>query len=376
MKTAVFPLSADPFHNGHLHNIAYCLGQFDRLYVAIGVHPTKNPVFSVEERVFLTKKVLSSSSLDLEKLVVEPMNGILRNYAYTKGADYIIRGCRNSADLDYEQVVANFNLDFGINTLIVPTTNHLRDLSSTLVKSIVKEAGLVHDYVHPAIKQALEERVRGYSLIGVTGNMGSGKTTFCKRFVDYARSQNIGAYHIDFDEMVRGLYAGESPMCCRVRQEILSAFGPDAYKDGQINRRVLSAIVFGDDGKRKLLADIVRIPSRVAFEEELRKHKGIVLVDAAYFTEYNMLPIVNYNMMIVHCPEEERYRRIEERDNMSREEVEKKTSCQHPYEMKKRLILQAQEKVKHGFFLEVEANGCYDFPKIASNLKEAFPLLR
>jgi len=145
------------------------------------------------------------------------------------------------------------------------------------------------------------------------------------------------------------------------------------FFDGKVlDRKKLSGIVFGNSEKRRELSEILKVPALIGFENALREMSGIVMVDAAYFTEYGMLPLVNYNTILVGCDEGERYRRVLERDGMTRKEVEAKTKSQHSHELRRRKILDNQRKVDHGFFYEVDTTCEVDYGMILSELKENF----
>jgi pantetheine-phosphate adenylyltransferase len=378
-KNAVYPLSADPIHNGHLHNIAVAAnsGLFDKVIVSVGNDCNKRYLFSLDERLALARKAISSSGFDSERVVVEPISGLLRNYALERGASFIVRGCRNSRDWEYEEVLSEFNGEYGLQTFVLPSLKELRNLSSTSLKSIATEGSFVHNLVHPSVKQALEERLRSISLVGVTGNMGAGKTTFCERLVKYSQSKGeVQVSHIDFDKLVHSLYFGDSPLNCELREQIRESFGENVFDSSGLNRRKLAEIVFGDSNKRKELSKILGVPSMIKFEQELRNKKGIVLVDAAYFTEYNMLPLVNYNVILVSCDEEERFRRVLQRDGMNQEEVEAKTRAQHDQETKRMMIKAAQEKQGHGFFYEVDSTNGANPNESLEKIQESFPLFK
>jgi pantetheine-phosphate adenylyltransferase len=378
-KNAVYPLSADPLHNGHLHNIGVAAnsGMFEKVYVALGNNCNKKYLFSLDERLSLVRKTVYSNGFANDRIVVEPFFGILRNYAREKGAGFIIRGCRNSSDWDYEEVLSDYNGEYGLQTLVLPAPKELRNLSSTYLKSIAIEGGLVHDLVHPSVKQALEEKLRGISLIGVTGNMGAGKTTFCQRLVEYSQAtKELEVSHIDFDRLVHSLYFGDSPLNSEVRQQIKESFGEDVFSSQELNRKKLAGLVFGDEGKRKELSRILLVPSMIQLEEELRRRKGIVLVDAAYFTEYNMLPLVNNNVILVNCSEKERFRRVLERDGMGSEELIAKTKAQHSQDLKRKIILEAQKKSEHGFFYEVDSEEEIEFGDVLEKIEASFPMFK
>ena len=301
-KTAIYPLSADPVHNGHMQTVRRTVesGFFDKLYVAIGVNPFKKTLFNLDERLFLTKKVVDSAGFG-DKVEVVSFEGLLRNYARSQGINSIVRSYRNGTDAEYESGLASFNEEYGIKTWLLPAEKGNVEISSSMVRAVASEFGFVQNLVHPVVKQALEEKLRGVSLVGVTGCMGAGKSTFCKGLVDYSKSHgDTEVSHIDFDKLVHTLYFEDTPLGLQVKEEIKESFGEDVFAGKELNRRKLAGIVFGDKGKRDELSRILQVPSMIKLEEELRKRKGFVLVDAAYFTEYNMLPLVNNNVCLLY----------------------------------------------------------------------------
>jgi pantetheine-phosphate adenylyltransferase/dephospho-CoA kinase len=378
-KRAIYPLSGDPVHNGHIQSLATVVnsGFYDEVYFAIGNNPEKECLFSVPERVYLAERAVESAGLDTTKLKVVSFHGFLRDYARANGIDYIIRGARDGKDFEYEKRLADFNSEYDLQTIILPAARGNKNIRSSLVKDFVKDYKFVQNYVCPAVKQALEEKLNGISLVAVTGNMGSGKTTFCRKFVEYSKlNSGLAVSHIDFDRLVHSLYFGDQPINLEIRERIKESFGEDLFDQEELNRRKLAGIVFGDAEKRAELADILRVPSMIKLQETLNGMKGIVLFDAAYLTEYNMLPLVNYNTILIKCDEKERFRRILARDGISQKEVEEKTKAQHPEELKRKIILDAQENVKHGFFYEVDSTKGFDFCGLSKTLAEHFPLLK
>lgn len=380
-KKAVYVLSADPMHYGHVQNLRGGMefGNFDKVYVGIGVNSDKKYLFDKDQKVSLAKKTLEANGFNLDKIVVETFEGLARNYAARKGAKYIIRGSRNPTDFAYERELADYHEKYGLTTVVVPATKETQGMSSTMAKAIAKEGGMTHEYVHPMTKQALEEKLRGYSLVGVTGNMGAGKTTFCKNLTQYAVKKGMEVNHLDFDRLVHSLYYRQDGLGEQVRDGIKEEFGEDLFEKDNLNRKKLAGIVFGDDDKRQKLAEILMQPAVMALEDTLRDMKGIVLVDAAYMTEYNMLPLVNNNVVLVNCNEEERLARILKRDGITKEQLEERVKAQQSYEVKKKNILEKQEKDKFGFFYEVDTTEGLneaDYESLFQKLNTNFPLFK
>ena len=162
----------------------------------------------------------------------------------------------------------------------------------------------------------------------------------------------------------------------RVRNDIKKEHGEEVFRNGRLDRKKLGEIVFNDEKKRRNLAELIRIPTLVELEETLRKLKGMVLVEAAYFTEYNLVPIVNNNVILVDCCEDERMTRVSKRDKTPIEKVILKDKAQDPYTDKKRKILDMQSSSDHGFFLEVNNEKTIAYESVLNELNKNFPLFK
>ncbi|MBT7214927.1 MAG: pantetheine-phosphate adenylyltransferase [Verrucomicrobia bacterium] len=140
MQTAVYAGSFDPPTNGHLWMISQGLALFDRLVVAIGQNPSKNYVFSTEERVDL----LRSSIPSCERLTITHFdNRYLVDYAKEVGAEFILRGIRSPGDYEYERVMRHINSDMApdINTVFLMPPREMAELSSSMVMGMVGPEG-------------------------------------------------------------------------------------------------------------------------------------------------------------------------------------------------------------------------------------------
>lgn len=140
MQTAVYAGSFDPPTNGHLWMISQGLALFDRLVVAIGQNPSKNYVFSTEERIDL----LRSSIPSCERLNITHFdNRYLVDYAKEVGAEFILRGIRSPGDYEYERVMRHINSDMApdINTVFLMPPREMAELSSSMVMGMVGPEG-------------------------------------------------------------------------------------------------------------------------------------------------------------------------------------------------------------------------------------------
>lgn len=132
MKTALFPGSFDPFTDGHEAIARRALALFDRLIIAVGVNTDKKYMFTAEERANLIRQRF----VDKPNVEVTQYSGMTVDLCHKTGANFIIRGIRTSADLDYEQTIAavNHHLDPNIDTILLLADDEHRDISSTLIR--------------------------------------------------------------------------------------------------------------------------------------------------------------------------------------------------------------------------------------------------
>lgn len=156
MSTALCPGSFDPPTLGHADIIARCLSVFDRVIVGVVRNPSKQSMFSAEERVGLLKELFDES----DRLDVLAFDGLLVDFAGQQGVDVIVKGLRAVADFEYEQQMAQMNQRLsGIDTMFMATTPEFGYLSSSLVKEVAKLGGEVKDMLPANVYHALKERI-------------------------------------------------------------------------------------------------------------------------------------------------------------------------------------------------------------------------
>lgn len=151
--------------------------------------------------------------------------------------------------------------------------------------------------------------------LGVTGGIGSGKTTVCRML------EELGARVFHADEEGKRLLVDDPS----ARREVTAAFGPDAYKDdGSLNRAYLAEEVFGDDEKLELLNAIVhpRVFTRfeAAAEEAERDGAPLMVKEAALIFETGGERFLD-EVAVVDAPREVRIERVTERDGVARDNV-------------------------------------------------------
>ena len=163
MKIAVYPGSFDPVTNGHVDIIERAAKIFDLVHVAIIVNPEKTPYFDIDER----EQMLKAAVRHVKKAKVDCFDGLLVDYAESKGACAIVRGLRAVSDFYYEFQMALTNLRMcpEIETVFIMTDYKYSYLSSSLVKQIAflggNVSGLVPSTVVSKLKKAAIDRNRG-----------------------------------------------------------------------------------------------------------------------------------------------------------------------------------------------------------------------
>ena len=155
-STAVYAGSFDPVTEGHLDLIGRAASLFDDVIVAVGVHPSRRPLFTVQERV----ELLTEASKDIDHVRVVSFEGLLIDYCASIGARILIRGLRHTMDFEYELQIAQANADMRpeVDTVFLPTSNRYGFVTASLVREIASHGGDVSRYVPPNVRAALSEK--------------------------------------------------------------------------------------------------------------------------------------------------------------------------------------------------------------------------
>lgn len=138
-KIAIFPGSFDPITVGHVDIVTRALHLFDEVVVAIGINTQKKYLYPLEQRIAWIKDVFKNEP----KVSVESYTGLTVNYCRTRGAKYIIRGIRSSADFEYEKTIAQLNnmMEPELDTFLILSSPELSAISSTIVREIIIGGG-------------------------------------------------------------------------------------------------------------------------------------------------------------------------------------------------------------------------------------------
>ncbi|MGL5892646.1 MAG: pantetheine-phosphate adenylyltransferase [Bacteroidia bacterium] len=148
-KIAIFPGSFDPFTRGHESLVRRVIPLFDQLIVAIGINSNKNYFFPLEKRM----RWIEQTFADEPKVKVETFSGLTINYCRSKGSQFIVRGLRTTADLEFEKAIAQMNKAMAdeIETLFILPTPELSAINSTIIRDIVRNGGDASRFVPAAI---------------------------------------------------------------------------------------------------------------------------------------------------------------------------------------------------------------------------------
>lgn len=154
--TALCPGTFDPVTNGHLDIVERAARLFDRVVVAVVENPSKEPMFSLEER----RQMLKESLTRLDNVEVDSFSGLLVDYARAQGTRLIVKGIRAISDFDYELQMAQMNHRLAeVETCFIPTSPTWSYLSSSLVKEVARLGGDVSGLVPGHVLDRLKERL-------------------------------------------------------------------------------------------------------------------------------------------------------------------------------------------------------------------------
>lgn len=159
MRIAVYPGTFDPITFGHLDIIRRGVHLVDRLVVGVTTNPSKEPMFTVGERLAMVRREIDGIA-DVE--VVE-FDSLLMDFAEAQNASMILRGLRAVADFEYEFQMAGMNqqLNDRIETVFLMADVSLQPIASKLVKEIARYGGAIEKFVTPAVAADVRRHLSG-----------------------------------------------------------------------------------------------------------------------------------------------------------------------------------------------------------------------
>ena len=163
MKIAIYPGSFDPITSGHLNIIRRAAKIFDKLIVCVMVNAGKNPMFTLEERVDLIRRV----TLDMENVEVDSSSELLAEYAKRRGSCVIVKGLRAGSDFEneFQMALINHKINPHLDTMFLTAESQYMYLSSSTVKELgnynVDLSEFLPQQIIPDFKKRILEKRQG-----------------------------------------------------------------------------------------------------------------------------------------------------------------------------------------------------------------------
>jgi len=156
MRTVIYPGSFDPVTNGHLDIIHRAARLFDQVIVAVASNETKQPLFTLQERVDLANIAVKN----FPNVEIDSFDGLLVNYVKQRKGHAVLRGLRAVSDFEFEFQLALMNrkLDEKIETIFMMPKDTYTFLSSRMVKEIARLGGDVSAFVPALVESTLKKR--------------------------------------------------------------------------------------------------------------------------------------------------------------------------------------------------------------------------
>ena len=156
MIKAVYPGSFDPVTYGHLDIIKRASKVVDEVIVAILKNNSKNPLFTLEERV----RMLEDTTKEFPNVKIQTFDGLTVDFARSVEAKVMIRGLRAVSDFESEMQIAqtNHSLDPDIDTMFFTTSLEYAFLSSTIVREVASDGSDVSNMVPEAVEKMLRKK--------------------------------------------------------------------------------------------------------------------------------------------------------------------------------------------------------------------------
>ena len=165
-RIGVYPGTFDPITLGHADIIRRGAKLVDKLIIGVTTNPSKNPMFTPDERMAMVTREVAAMGIDNVEVV--GFNALLMKFAQKQGANVIVRGLRAVADFEYEYQMAGMNqqLNSSIETVFLMADVSLQPIASKLVKEIAMLGGEIHRFVSPAVRDDVMARIAKTGTLG------------------------------------------------------------------------------------------------------------------------------------------------------------------------------------------------------------------
>lgn len=157
MKIAIYPGSFDPVTSGHLNIIQRAANIFDKLIVCVMVNAGKNPMFTLEERVDLIRRVTAN----LTNVEVDSSSELLADYAKKRGSCVIVKGLRAGSDFEneFQMALINHKINPELDTMFLTAESQYMYLSSSTVKELGSYGVDLSDFLPKEIIPDFQDRI-------------------------------------------------------------------------------------------------------------------------------------------------------------------------------------------------------------------------
>jgi len=155
-RVAIYPGTFDPITRGHEDLVRRAASLFDRLILSIAESPSKQPRFSLGERVAMAREVLA----DVPNVEIVGFNTLLMEFVHDMGAKVIVRGLRAVSDFEYEFQMAGMNRSLypEVETVFLTPGEQYMFISATMVREIARLGGDVGKFVQPCVEKRLRAK--------------------------------------------------------------------------------------------------------------------------------------------------------------------------------------------------------------------------
>ena len=157
-RSAIYPGTFDPITNGHKDLVRRAAGIFQHVLVAVAGNPGKTPMFTLDERVDLARRVLA----DIPNVEVTGYGGLTVELMQQREIKVVVRGLRAVSDFEFEFQLANMqrHLLRDIETVFLTPQEQFTFISSTLIREIATYGGDASEFVHPVVAAELRKKKR------------------------------------------------------------------------------------------------------------------------------------------------------------------------------------------------------------------------
>ncbi|NUM34189.1 MAG: dephospho-CoA kinase [Candidatus Brocadiae bacterium] len=375
-----YPGSFDPWTKGHLSVLVSFLERDPdaNVDIIIAKNPEKYGMFSPEERKFIIEKSIPARFRN--RIRVSIVSRVVADYMYENNIPYFIKGIRDEADYRYESNLASLNSQFygSPMTLLIPQIHSdLENVSSTNLKMLTNLGISLDRYANAFVREIVKIKTSGKWIIGVTGGICTGKSTFCRRLQEAAKEKEIKIFYLDMDQFTFQILnekAQPLPLYQKIRSQIAHEFGSCVLnEDGSINRKELGDIVFSDQSKLEKLTNIMTEPLLYLMGKEIHSFgPGIILMESAILFDRSLTELVDENLIFLCVDSNTQMQRIQTLRKLSPEQAQKRIDSQISLERVRQWHEEIQNDQYDRLFWEQRGDMPFDGERLYQSLQSEY----